>query len=446
MTMEFETQPEADRGGPTRRWAAGLAAAMLVAAAGGVGFGIGYALGNDRADDPDTVAEQAAGAADDAAASTTVAPAPAPDDAAVTTEAPASLPDDQPEPATTDVPAVDYPVGPGYGSEMFYEWETGPLMVDSLAPMTVVYSRATDDGLTVRAQRGAEWPASEWTQDGWVQPGWCSPAGSLRITLSGEGVVDLNTVSWYRELYDGRATSLRFMGFADGAPRRVLVVQASPDIETVSVVFGDGASDTTATVDGLAILVVPGPVVAEGEDQWRYANEVEYELTLSGGGATVTVPHVGLDQWADAGFRQSCEPPPPALPDPGEQPADAALAEDEIRAAMGALYGGGADVEDNAAYLDDTTGVAEARQQVRDDGFEAEAASAKAFVEELVFTTPEEAWFRYRIETVGLDIDNRYGMAVVVDGSWRITRDTVCQDLAMAGGDCGAWQPVVLPG
>jgi len=66
-------------------------------------------------------------------------------------------------------------------------------------------------------------------------------------------------------------------------------------------------------------------------------------------------------------------------------------------------------------------------------------------IEELVFTTPDEAWFRYRIETAGIDLDNRYGMAVVVDGSWRITRDTLCQDLSMAGGDCGDWQPVLLP-
>ena len=58
-------------------------------------------------------------------------------------------------------------------------------------------------------------------------------------------------------------------------------------------------------------------------------------------------------------------------------------------------------------------------------------------VEELVFTSPTEAWFRYRIETINGLFGERYGIAVFVDDVWKITRETICQDLALAGGSCG---------
>jgi hypothetical protein len=67
-------------------------------------------------------------------------------------------------------------------------------------------------------------------------------------------------------------------------------------------------------------------------------------------------------------------------------------------------------------------------------------------IEELVFTSPTEAWFRYRVDTGGVGLNDRYGIARLSAGAWRVTRDTVCQDLSMAGGDCGGgWQPVQPP-
>ena len=38
-------------------------------------------------------------------------------------------------------------------------------------------------------------------------------------------------------------------------------------------------------------------------------------------------------------------------------------------------------------------------------------------------------------------------IAVLVDDVWKITRSTVCQDLSLAGGDCGGnWQSIYPPG
>ena len=103
------------------------------------------------------------------------------------------------------------------------------------------------------------------------------------------------------------------------------------------------------------------------------------------------------------------------------------------------------DSEINAARIDDPSGVAEAREQVRNGGFEEAAANASAIVEELVFTSPEEAWFRYRIETTSGTFGQRFGIARNIEGTWKITRDTICQDLSMAGGDCGGGAQAVVP-
>ena len=114
---------------------------------------------------------------------------------------------------------------------------------------------------------------------------------------------------------------------------------------------------------------------------------------------------------------------------------------------MAALYGAIGDGVERSDFIDDPTGVAEAREQVQAGGYADDAASAQARIDELVFTAPDEAWFRYSIDTPGNDFDNRYGIAVAIDGVWKITRATVCQDLSLAGGDCGAgWAPISPPG
>jgi hypothetical protein len=113
---------------------------------------------------------------------------------------------------------------------------------------------------------------------------------------------------------------------------------------------------------------------------------------------------------------------------------------------MTALYGVVGTDDVGSDLIDDPTGVAEARQQVQDGDFAEDAAGASATIDELVFTAPDEAWFRYSIDTPGNDFDNRYGIAVLVDGVWKITRSTVCQDLSLAGGDCGGgWQQIYPP-
>jgi hypothetical protein len=230
----------------------------------------------------------------------------------------------------------------------------------------------------------------------------------------------------------------------------VIVAQTPPETTAVTVTLADGATDSTSPQNGIAVLTVPGQLpteVSEGASTYFVTDPPVYDITFEGPTGTIAQDSNAVGTWDDPEFRASCQPPPPALPDAGEQPADPAAAEAEIGAAMTALYDSTVLLDEDVVYLDDPTGVAEARDEVAAGSYSNEASSSVAVVEELVFTTPTESWFRYRIDTDGVGLTDRYGIAVQLDGTWKITRSTVCQDLSMAGGDCGVgWEPIRPPG
>jgi hypothetical protein len=319
-------------------------------------------------------------------------------------------------------------------------------------PSEVLFERTTADGLTLRAQLGESWTTEAVVDgSGWTPAPWCYPTGQLRVALAGNGAIDVGSVSWYDQPYEGRSVSWTMLGGADSQPHWVVAVQAPADTTSVTVTFVDGATDSVAPQNGIALLAVPGVLPPPSTDTGDYSVDYstfvqpDFDVTFEGGAEPVVVESAAAGMWTDPAFEESCTPPPPALPAPGEQPADPAAAEAAIDDAMTRLYDGTELGE--LELVDDETGITEAREQVREGGFANEADTAQATIEELVFTTPTEAWFRYRVDTAGAGLTGRYGIALVVDGTWRIKRDTICQDLAMAGGDCGAaWQQIYPPG
>ncbi len=411
------------------RWVAALGAAMLVAAAGGVGYGIGRSVDDESAR----------------------LASPDPTDAPQPVEPPATLAAVQPattmaadETTSSEAVAVDASGGRSASGGVGYPAFGGQ-------PMMLLAERVADAGLTLRAHLGQTWDNSgEFEGDGWQPAPWCYESGQLRIALAGNGVIDVGGVPWYREPFKGRSVSWLTLGSVDGLPQWVIVAQAPADTVTVTVTFADGATDSATPQNGIALLTAPGLAPTEVvEDDYTYwvDSPPDFTVVFEGGAEPVAVVDSGgVGMWNDPEFRASCEPPPPALPDPGEQPADPVAAGAEIAAAMTALYGADRAVDGDALYLVDATGVAEARAAVIEGGFKTEAASARPVVEDLVFTSPNEAWFRYRIDTDGVGLTNRFGIALLVDGSWRITRDTLCQDLSMAGGECvGGWEFIQPP-
>ena len=423
---DLELQANGEGGGRSRRrWVTGVAAAMLIAAAGGVGYGIGRGADTDSASLASPVAT--------ASEPFEVAP---PDMDWVDSTIDESLNDERAV-ATGSSDAPDASGSMGYASF-------------GGQPMTLLVERLTDSGFTMRVHLGQTWENGGQFEPGMWQPApWCYESGQMRVSLAGNGVIDVGSVPWYREPYKGRAVSWLTLGSVDGQPQLMVVAQTPAGTTNVTVKFADGTIDSAEPANGVAVLIAPGVApteIVEGDGTYWIDTVPEFVLTFDGGANPEVVDSNGVATWNDPEFRAACEPPPPALPDPGEQPADPTAAEAEITAAMIALYDSTEVPDGDAVYLDDDTGVADARAQVAEGGFSAEASSAQAVIEELVFTEPSTAWFRYRIDTDGIGMTNRYGRAVLVDDEWKITRNTVCQDLSMAGGDCGgAWEYIQPP-
>ena len=93
--------------------------------------------------------------------------------------------------------------------------------------------------------------------------------------------------------------------------------------------------------------------------------------------------------------------------------------------------------------LDDNTGVPDAVEQLHSGQYAEVAANATYSVDELVFTKPDEAWFRYTIKTSLGDFPDRFGIAVFDGSVWQTTRATICQDLALALAPCQPSPPPV---
>ena len=473
----------------------GVGAAMLVAAAGGVGFGIGRGVDDGALSSPGgaeqtPVTESTEGsqvpttavesAAEDGSGGGPTVPPPA-DEPAVTTGTRSDASDpvagDEADVMTdvADLSMVDDVVVGGGG------WS----MLGGSSDMVLLTERTTPSGVILRAHLAEVWDDQIWEGelvdvdvvdvemratpvDAWTPPAWCYESGQVRIALgggeqTGPPVVDVGSVGWWREPYQGRAVSWVTLGRVDDNPHRVVFVQTSPEVVGVTVTFEDGAVDSAVPQNGFTVLAVPGEpesiVHEEGGARWveeRPRFRVDFE-TASGastgdgeGGATVApvvVDGSSGGMWDDPVVQESCSPPPPALPEPGEQPDDAEDAEARIVDVMSRLYGDGdgEEVVDALEVIDDPTGVAEARQEVAAGGFAEAAAAARAIVEELVFTTPTDAWFRYRIETTTGTFGDRFGQATLIAGVWKVSRDTICQDLSLAGGDCGGAFTTVMP-
>lgn len=442
MTFEFDpvTDGQPSTGRPRRRALAVLGASMLVAGAGGIGFGIGRS-----ADDNGTVVPSAAPDTEPAVTAAAPPPTAAPDSAPVSTEAIRNeVGDVMAEESSSESTSM---VASGGGGWSMFGGE----------PMELLTERTTDSGVVLRAHLGQLWEMEfgEYEDfggpEGWRPPAWCFESGQVRIALgggeaTGTSVIDVGSVSWWTEPFAGRAVSALNLGSADANPYRVVFVQAPASVTNVSVTFDDGASDSTAPVNGVAILAVPGASPAGAPDARWIGPPTDFDVSFdeADGGEATTVDG-SRTGYSDPEFQQSCSPPPPELPEAGEQPADPVGDETRIVDLMAAIYGD--DNGDNEDRIDDLAGVAEAREQVRNGGFEEAAASAEAIVEELVFTSPTEAWFRYRIETTTGIFSERFGIAVNIDGTWKITRATICQDLSLAGGDCGGdVSPIRPPG
>ncbi len=435
------SQPGATRG---RRWRLVAVGLAIAATTGGSGFVIG------RAAAPARIASVAAPAAEQPDAATTAAP-DATDDTDATRDTPAS-------PVLT-VPVADAPADPGGaepsgafdgGSIEAGSFEGGSMPPYSGGPFGSQYSanawpepeleliaeRMTASGTTMRAHmiHNEIDPSAMFGQiptDGWTPAGWCYPIGTLRVGVTTPTSTNIVWTALYSEPRGGLAVTTFASGYAEGSPVFGIVAQVADDVESVAFTTAGGLIDMAEPAGGIAMLIVDGPI------------EQDFSVTLTRrGGVTENYDVAKLSAMGtDDEYRAACEPPPPVLPPAGQQPDDPDAARVAVLESWRIAHDlADAEPDRRLAYVDDDTGLVSAWNALHDGQYREAALTASADIDELVFTSSGEAWFRYDVETSIANFPNRYGIARLGDagldgkGVWRITRQTICQDIALAPG------------
>lgn len=122
----------------------------------------------------------------------------------------------------------------------------------------------------------------------------------------------------------------------------------------------------------------------------------------------------------------------------GTQPADVAAAKESVIAAFGAVYSPTATVDERVRGVDDPTGVAAALRQAIAGPSGTAVTAVTVNVNDVRFTSASRATVIYGLTMPGQPpVLGRQGEARVAAGAWKVTRATVCSDLAAVGGDCG---------
>jgi len=119
------------------------------------------------------------------------------------------------------------------------------------------------------------------------------------------------------------------------------------------------------------------------------------------------------------------------------QPDDVAAARKGVTDAYTAVYDGSKPQSARLVLIDDPTDVGAAMTFAAAGDVGQAYERTRARVDEVAFTSADEATVRYRVILDGAPtLDARIGEAVFVDDRWKVTRETVCADLEEVGAPC----------
>ena len=134
------------------------------------------------------------------------------------------------------------------------------------------------------------------------------------------------------------------------------------------------------------------------------------------------------------------------LPPAGEQPDDPVAARDAVTQAFWTVYDSERTPEDRLAAIADPRDIEALTTMAASGPAGALMAASKSGVTEIVFDRPDHAWVEYDVvSTAGSGPAGTMfttigglgpGEAVLVDGTWKVARSTVCNDLARASVTC----------
>jgi len=203
----------------------------------------------------------------------------------------------------------------------------------------------------------------------------------------------------------------------------VFMVQTNDQVTNVRGTWGDGAVDEMAPLGGWAMVAHQGP-----------ASLTSLVASLKDGST------LELNSRANNAYPVSCQPPPPAppeLPPAGsEQPADVAAAKQGVTDAYKYVFTAGNDSTKNGDYIEDVESVKSAADTTKSNFPEA-SATVSVEVGEIRFLSANEAALYFELKYDGGALfGQQIGYAKLIDGRWKIERDTMCMVLGWGGGQC----------
>jgi hypothetical protein len=126
-----------------------------------------------------------------------------------------------------------------------------------------------------------------------------------------------------------------------------------------------------------------------------------------------------------------------ALPSPGVQPAHPAAARLDVAHAFRVVYSFGQPPATRRALIDVPAGLDSPSAAAASGPYATNVTSVSAKVDRIVFTRPTTAAVAYDLLVDGSQtFATRVGHARFVGGRWKVTRATVCADLALANVTC----------
>jgi hypothetical protein len=125
-------------------------------------------------------------------------------------------------------------------------------------------------------------------------------------------------------------------------------------------------------------------------------------------------------------------------PRAGRPPRDPAAAQLAIQRAFTRAFTGGQDPAYSLGAVADGPALAGALAQAMQN-FPGATATAAVTTSDIVFTSPRGAALRFHLTyQEGADFGVQSGTALIVDGGWKVSRQTYCMVLGWAGASCPA--------
>ena len=268
----------------------------------------------------------------------------------------------------------------------------------------------------------------------WEPPAWCFANGVVQADVSNDDTVGIVNANVYAALPDGDVGgSLWAIGMAEGAPLWVAVVQTPAAAARVLVTFPGGGTDEMAPVDGIATLVHSATLT----DGTPYYSQVATVEAFNASGQSLGRGNAGVYGAEESANKDACVAPS-SLPAPGaEHPADVAGATSAVTDAFNVAHSNVQPDDARTAVIDNPAGLPEIWAQNRQGPYKDQIAASVITLDEVVFASETKAYFQYHWDTPGYSsYGPRFGEAVLVDGTWKVTRASMCQDITLTGASC----------